>query len=250
MAVKALLRDMYEDDVKDNEIKESINDANLFKCVFMAGGPGSGKSFYSKKMFAGFANFVNSDVVFERNLKKENLPFDIDPSNKEIHAKQLSAREAAKRLTDTRMGYWVNGMLPLVIDGTGKDLAKITKQKETMERIGYDTYMVFVNTSLEVAIERNEERERSVPEDFVKQAWNQVQGNIGGFQTLFGGENFLIVDNSKKLDGKEQQRVDIEMTKVAFKFIKSPLRNVIGKRILELLAKSGKLYLSDIAGMV
>ena len=43
----------------------------------------------------------------------------------------------------------------------------IAKQKADLESIGYDCYMIFVNTSLDVALERNIERERTVPEDIV-----------------------------------------------------------------------------------
>ena len=56
--------------------------------------------------------------------------------------------------------------------------------------------MIFVNTSLDVALERNAKRPRSVPEDIVKKSWNQVQQNIGKFQQFFGNKNFIIVDNN------------------------------------------------------
>ena len=56
--------------------------------------------------------------------------------------------------------------------------------------------MVFVNTSLDVALERNTQRPRQVPEKIVKDSWNQVQKNIGAFQRFFGNKNFIIVDNN------------------------------------------------------
>ncbi len=59
--------------------------------------------------------------------------------------------------------------------------------------------MIFVNTSLDVALIRNAERSRSVPEPIVTQAWKDVQSNIGKFNNFFKG-NFIIVDNN---DAKE-----------------------------------------------
>ena len=84
-----------------------------------------------------------------------------------------------------------------LLDGTGKDYDKINRVKKNLDTIGYDSYMIFVNTSLEVALERNEKRARKLPEDLVKQSWNEVQRNIGKFQGLFGVSNLVIVDNNK-----------------------------------------------------
>ena len=46
--------------------------------------------------------------------------------------------------------------------------------------------MIFVNTSLDVALERNKRRERSVPEYITRKSHAIVQSNIGKFQ------NFLV----------------------------------------------------------
>ena len=56
--------------------------------------------------------------------------------------------------------------------------------------------MMFINTSLDVALERNEKRARSVPENIVKTNWNKVQSNMGKFQSLFQAKNFYVIDNS------------------------------------------------------
>ena len=55
--------------------------------------------------------------------------------------------------------------------------------------------MIFVNTSLDVALERNTKRARSVPESIVVKSWKEVQSNIGKFNNHFKG-NMIIVDNN------------------------------------------------------
>ncbi len=89
-------------------------------------------------------------------------------------------------------------MVDLVLSLTvlGKDVAKIGRQKALLDQIGYETMMIFVNTSLETAQIRNKERKRTLPEKSVEQMWNNVQKNIGSFQSLFGSRNFIIVDNN------------------------------------------------------
>jgi predicted kinase len=237
-----ILADIYE-----RVLDESIHDKYLFKSCFMAGGGGSGKTFLSELMFAGLPiQFVNSDLLFQRLMKKSDLPFTIDSSNKEIYVKQMSKREAAKRMTKSRFLHWINGMLPLVIDGTGKNYDKIQSQSELLGYVGYDTSMVFVNTSLEVSLQRNRERERKVPEEVVTQAWHDAQGNIGKFQSLFGDTNFLVIDNNTFLDKAGIKQLEVELTRKAMKFLNTPLQNKIGVAVLKELDRIGGLYLSDL----
>jgi len=160
----------------------------------MAGGPGSGKSYVAGKTTAGQGlKVVNSDDVFERYLKLAKLSFEMPETQK---SKRDERRQAAKTVTSKRQANYIEGRLGMVIDGTGKDYGKISSQAAGLRQIGYDTYMIFVNTSLDVALERNARRPRSVPEDIVKKSWNQVQQNIGKFQQFFGNKNFIIVDNN------------------------------------------------------
>ena len=109
-------------------------------------------------------------------------------------------------------------------DGTGDDVAKIQKQKQRAEALGYDTFMVFVNTSLEVAKHRNSMRDRVLPENLLIPIWKDCQNNLGKFQTMFSG-NFRIVDNSK--DGNN---VTKDIKKNVDNFINSGIRNPIGKQ--------------------
>ena len=56
--------------------------------------------------------------------------------------------------------------------------------------------MIFVNTSIDVALERNVKRARSVPDSIVIRSWKDVQSNIGKFNNTFKGTNMIIVDNN------------------------------------------------------
>ena len=90
--------------------------------------------------------------------------------------------------------------------------------------MGYDSFMIFVNTSLEVAIQRNNQRARKLPEDLVKQSWDEVQRNIGKYQGLFGTANFVIVDNNRPdedIMAMAQKRVR--------QLIKKPIQNTRAK---------------------
>ena len=175
------------------QLLEGIYDPNIFKAVFLAGGPGSGKSYVVSKVVSGMGlKVINSDEPFERYLVKAGLSLKMPD---EEQAERDIERKRAKKVTAAKKGHAIDGRLGIIIDGTGKNYDKIEKQMRELQQLGYDTHMIFVNTSLDVALQRNEERPRKLPESLVVKSWNEVQKNIGKFQNLFR-DRFIIVDNN------------------------------------------------------
>lgn len=236
--------------------KESINDKNLFKAVFMAGGPGSGKSFIANNMFAfgedniSFtgAMLVNTDTLFEIGLRKAGLPFIVNLDDDEMYKQQMAVRQRAIELTECRQAHWINSMLPLIIDGTGKDFEKIKRQSDALRSLGYDTAMVFVNTTLETAQKRNKQRPRSLDPIMIKQMWQMVQVNIGKFQDYFGVENFIIIDCNDTYDMKtpEGRKWSKSIYNKGLKLLQTPLKNRLGLANIAYLKEHGGKYLSDL----
>ena len=204
------------------ELQEGVYDPNIFKAFFLAGGPGSGKSYVVRKTTGGMGmKIVNSDDIFEKLLDKEGLSKKMPESEKEPRD---IVRAKAKRLTSAKKANYLEGRLGLIIDGTGKDYDKIAGQATKLKQIGYDVHMIFVNTSLDVALERNQKRERTVPESITIKSWNDVQRNIGKFSQYFR-QNFIVVDNN---DANE----DV-FTKV-FKQIKSLVRKKVSNPVAKM----------------
>ena len=214
-------------------LNESVYDRAVLKAFFMAGGPGSGKSYVADASIvpkrAGL-KVVNSDELFEKALRKVNMTTDIASLGvgTEDYEYAMMLRNKAKSLTNRRKDLYIRAKLGVLLDGTGHDYEGIKKQVNLLKELGYDAYMVFVNTSKEVALQRNQERERKVPEEIVIERWQDVQENIGKFQNLFGATNFIIVDNN---DVKEEGKRLLKRTFVKVdKLIDKPLRNPTGKR--------------------
>ena len=105
-------------------------------------------------------------------------------------------RNRSKQAAGTQLDSYVKGRLGLVMDATGRDYDLVARQKAMLQVLGYDCYMIFVNSSLDVALERNKTRQRVVPELITIKSWKQVQSNIGKYQRLFGASNFTIIDNN------------------------------------------------------
>ena len=229
-------------------LAEGIYDPGILKAVFMAGGPGSGKSYTAKTIFGGDPKstaslsttsglkFVNSDPAFEKFLKDAGIsPIDLgsmskeefealtDPSNPD----SIRARASSIKKKQQKLFTAPGSKLGVIIDGTGDDYEKLAGKKKALEEIGYDTYMVFVNTSLEVAQERNAQRDRTLPEDLVEEIWSDVQQNLGAFQNLFGASNIVIVDNT--VYGPLPENIQ----KAVNSFLRAPIRNPIGRKWVE-----------------
>ena len=199
-------------------LQEGVYDPGIFKAFFLAGGPGSGKTFVTRSAFAGTGlKLVNSDAAFERGLKKAGLSLKM-PDSEEYFRNIVRAK--AKMTASTQLDTYMQGRLGLVIDATGRDINVINTQKRMLDQIGYDSYMIFVNTSLDVALERNKNRPRSIPEYIVTDSWNGVQRNIGQFQRIFSPNRMLIVDNNRS----EKELVTLTLN-TASKFIRSQLRS-------------------------
>jgi tRNA uridine 5-carbamoylmethylation protein Kti12 len=193
---KFLTEQQQLDEMKTfHQLQEGVYDPNIFNAIFLAGGPGSGKSYVVKKTTGGLGmKIVNSDDIYEKDLKNAGLnpgtPDDID--SEQGQAIRLRAKAKAK----ARKGLWVDGRLGIIIDGTGKDVAKISRQKALLDQLGYQCAMIFANSSLDVAQQRNKDRPRTLSTKKVEKMWNDVQKNMGAFQALFDSKHFIIVDNN------------------------------------------------------
>ena len=184
-----------------NELQEGLQDPNIFKAFFLAGGPGSGKSFVVRKSTGGTGlKIVNSDDVFEKYLKDAGLEMDMTTAKAERQKEPRDKlRDRAKVVTQKKRDNYVDGRLGLIIDGTGRDYDRIAGQSNELKRLGYDTYMIYVNTSLDVALARNAERERRVHASIATKSWKDVQSNLGKFSQHFRG-NLIVVDNNDVLE--------------------------------------------------
>ena len=226
-------------------LEEGVNDPGILKAFFMAGGPGSGKSYVAGELFGlpkdssasvsydlGL-KLVNSDAAFELLLKKANIDMaqlmDIKDKDPAAWQDAMQIRAKAKKITKGTQKMYIEGRLGMVIDGTGKNYKKIEGQVKELRDLGYDCYMVFVNTSKEVALERNNNRPRKLPEDMVTNMWQEVQDNLGRFQRLFKAKRFEIVDNSRYGDSEPTDLVGKEIRK----FMGQPVSNPIGKQWIQ-----------------
>ena len=222
-------------------LHEGFRDPGIFKAVFLAGGPGSGKTYIAKGLFGipekvnvsqSGLKMVNSDKELKFLLNKYGFGTNLDALPDEVFSNLTNPKDPeysglrtfAKDLTKQRRKLYQDGRLGMIIDGTGDDFQKIAGEKAELENIGYDTYMIFVNTTLEVALERNENRDRILPKSIVEDSHKEVNRNIGAFQGLFGSSNYMIVDNNEyKTEKEATKRFGMLVKKGINTFLKKPI---------------------------
>ena len=219
-------------------LAEGVYDRNIFKAFFLAGGPGSGKSWVSGKTLSGAGlKVINSDSAFESLLKKERMSLNFKGYTDAELVRRDEIRAKAKRMTAAALGKAIEGRLGLIIDSTARNVPKIEFDRASMEWLGYDTFMVFVNTTLEVAMARNNARPRKLPDAIVIQNHREVQANIGKLQNVFGTNNFIVVDNNKK-----KEDINIKVYRAVRKLVNRDPQSKAAKDWIkrELAKKSGK----------
>ena len=184
-------------------ITEGVYDPGIFKAVFLMGGPGSGKSTVVDGLSLATLGLkkVNSDRAFEIGLKKAGLSLDLRKTPEPV---KEPIRGKAKTLTAKMLDGYLAGRLGVIFDTTSANTTKIKNYKKMLDALGYESKMIFVNTSLEFAQQRNEARPRKLAPDIVQAEWEKVQNNMKTMKTLFG-KDFMTITNDDTLDALEKK---------------------------------------------
>jgi nicotinamide mononucleotide adenylyltransferase len=208
---------------------EGVHDKAIFKAVFLAGGPGSGKDYVLDNTLAGHGlTEINSDKALEYLMDKKGLDKTMPASEK---IERDVARGKAKSMSELRERLALHGRNGVIINGTGDDPEKIKRIKGRLEELGYDTSMIMVNTKDEVSAMRNVERGqrggRTVPETIRKEKWQSVQNARPDLGKIFG-DKYIEFDNSEDLRSahpeivKAKKKEMMDIYKQIQKFVNAP----------------------------
>ena len=149
------------------------------KAIFVTGGPGSGKDVIIRECIAG------------QNIMEFNFTQVSDILN--------DKHKLAMRSMNPRMES-IRNRGPLIINGPADDSSKISNIKEELEELGYETMMIFVDTTDSVSMERNTLLSRMMAESIRHERWSKAHDNINTFTNLF--TNFIRFDNTGDLENK------------------------------------------------
>ena len=169
------------------------------KVVFLAGGAGSGKSNVVKKLGLEKDGFkiVNQDISLEWLKKNNGLPENMNDLTKAQLSTLGKLGHEARAIAKRKMMKFQGNAEGIVVDGTGGSMKAMEKLVKEFKEKGYDVSMLFVETSLETALQRNAARkERSLLDNIVIKNHEAVQGNKPGFRNMFK-DRFMEVKTDK-----------------------------------------------------
>lgn len=217
-------------------IKESIEDKGILKSCFMAGTPGAGKSYTISKVKSGQVDprIVNTDKF------TEFISSSLGVSASEMGNYWKNYGGKIKLLGLNQLVLYINSLLPLWIDGTSSSPNSLFKRQGILKSIGYDTAMIWVETSLDTAIERNRQRDRTVPEDFLRSTYEKIQELKSYYKSEF--RYFFEVRND---EGELNNEAITQAYRKVDSFFNSPLDNPIGSRLVSDMRENGHKYLVD-----
>ena len=183
--------------VQEQGVDEGVNDPHIFKCIFLFGPMGAGKSTVARPLLSHTGlRSVNLDNFNEMFIKQGQVP------TGHLSPDQL---EKSWQLSQTQQQNFVDGRLGIIIDGSGRNPNTATSVIEKLMPLGYEFMMIFVNVSEATSIARQQSRAnaqqqkwgvgRQVDPTFAKDTYAQVQQNLGRYSAYFGRERFVYVDN-------------------------------------------------------
>jgi predicted kinase len=178
-------KELFRDVRKGMGMNEEVN-RGLFKAIFVTGGPGSGKDIIIREAIAeSKAVEFNSIQAFDLLMDKQKL---------------------SEKTTDYRREA-IRNRGPLIINGPADDHTRMITIREELEEFGYETIMVFVDTTNEASKERNEKLNKSISESIRYDKWQLAQSSKEAYRQNFS--NFIDFNNSSTF---EEIREDITDT--------------------------------------
>ena len=197
--------------------------------IFMAGGPGSGKSTVIRSLgLAKRLEIVNPDDAYEAGLKAEGLPFDREkilndytPLKKEylaaiesgdnataaelepeylrlrgILSRNMQLFAKARKDAKVKQTGLMEAGAEFLVDGTGGNYKEIIGWAEKLKSVGYDVGMIYIDVPMKTSIARDQARGerggRRLGARTVEKSWTSVNKNRAPYEQYFGNSFFYI----------------------------------------------------------
>lgn len=223
--------------IKDLLLSEGIEDKGIFKALFFAGIPGAGKSYTINKVQDGSIQprIVNTDRFLEYYGKKSLIGLDTDDKAEFVWN---SYETKISTLNKNSLHHYLNSMLPLIIDSTSVSPTNLLMRVGILESLGYDTALVFLDTDLDLALERNNKRSRRVPDEFIRDSHKLIKKTESFYHSKF--KHFFKINNETGILDNDDFENAFKKTR---SFFNSPIDNPIGNDNIEKMRENKWKYL-------
>jgi len=167
------------------------------------GTPGSGKSKISKYLLPMGIRHICSDKIFEKLLIENGLPLDFSQMDEKMYKKAMQLRDIATQKNDALIEMTMTNKQSIMVESSGSPFS-IDWLASKSVHYNYEAYVIFVVTSLDVALLRNKSRKRKLPEEVVKKMYNKIQQSFRTLNQWFSFGDIRIVMNNKKITTRQE----------------------------------------------
>ena len=217
-------------------------DPNIFKAIFVVGASDASKSYMIDKLAltSNGLKLLETVAAFTVVLKKITDTLNLAHINYSVDVIGPVSNKV-KDINYRSLDRFVEGRMGLILSGTASDISTIKKHYTQLKEVGYDQYVIFVNTNLETTLKLNiANAALSIPGDIAIIKWYRHSSQMGMLFSVFGNE-YCGIDNSEGLDITENiQNAQITVTR----WITAPLTYVAKLWIKEIVR--GKRIVKDI----
>jgi predicted kinase len=215
--------------------------------IFTAGGPGSGKSWVIKQQFLIDAKVIDSDDIklfYIKWLRKILADPNVDAKTKADLLSHFGGKIPNPRNPEDmeRLHYWTShqkhffthmlknflrssakNLQNFILDTTGNNTQEIIDSAKIFKSLGYKVSLVWIITNIDIAKERNRNRERVVSEEYLIKTHNKIMNSIPkaitSGQLQYIDEFWLVFNNTNVSDSTVSFREKFKDT--AFKLKKN-----------------------------
>jgi len=202
--------------------------------IFMAGGPGSGKSTGMRALDKAGILRLKRYVIVDSDAIKEFIPEYAD--FKKINVKRAASlvHSESSYLKDKIFRIGIEQRVNIILDGTLSNYRKYEGVISSIRPLGHSIKIIYVKASLPELIKRVDARAkrtgRMVPHSFVKKSVKSIQESVSGLETM--------VDATFHIDNENRPIIE----KVVFRSGKTKIYN----RSLNRMPKKTSLQLRKI----
>ncbi|TDJ04051.1 MAG: hypothetical protein E2O68_08830 [Deltaproteobacteria bacterium] len=199
--------------------------------VFMAGGPGSGKSTGMRALNKAGILILKKYVIVDSDAIKDFIPEYGDFKKIDMKRAASLVHSESSYLKDRIFKLGIQQRINLILDGTLSNYRKYEVLIKSIKPLGYSTKIIYVKATLPELLRRVDARAkrtgRMVPHSFVKKSVKSIEESVSGLEK--------IVNATFHLDNERKSKIE----KVVFPSGKTKVYNIF----LDKLSKKKSLEL-------
>lgn len=161
--------------------------------LWVIGPPASGKSHLLSQLSQRFPQVIDQDRLLESQLAAAGIPLDFRLHDESVAEQVRRFREQASHQTWANAPVWRRSRADFAVETTGDKPDSLAKEIAADRQFGYRDMAICLSCPLEVCLDRNQSRQRVLPEAVVSTAWTVFHRHLsqGTYHAILGESSMI-----------------------------------------------------------